>query len=333
MGSRLGRTGLLASAGRFLGDLAKEQRGQVVLANLAAALSGQYVPRADCRTFLEACAKMHGNLPDRDGRRAKEVFNQQLAQRYKELFFRRQITAGMSTAIALVVKYSFFFPQDHVTWQREGRLVFSRDYVESVKLMLGPLDQSARPEQAMEDIATGFRQHLDSAAQIGRNEFVVFITRADPDWLTLLGVCSQQTVADNVRDVLGLDYASGEFLVELRTDIALEELAKTGIKMGAPTALEAWRCDFFRQIPDTPDNTGWGRTVHLGRLRSGLAQTDGAPEAIIELLPLGRLRDHIQLQLVGIVKTGPPVRISDHLSRLLGPRTTEELIEEILRGW
>jgi hypothetical protein len=314
---------------RFLADLALSQNGRIILANIAAGRSAGYISDADCRGFLEGCAASYDGAGDRDGQLAYATLKARIGSTHKDLFFRRDLAGGTDGQIALVLQYTHFFPDNPKQWQEEGRLLFDLRYVEDV------IRQGARsrvppdPSDAMQDVMEGFRYHLDPDARIGKDEYVVFVTRADESWTARFAGGTREGRADEVRNLLGLPYRAGTFLIQLRSTVSLAEIARDR-RVAAPTYLEAWRCEFFRQVPDVPDETRWGRTVDFGRMIRNDNNVDGAPEAVIDVLPLGRLSQSVDLSPIGAVLKAAPITIDKHWDRLRRGRTCSELIDEVV---
>jgi hypothetical protein len=321
----------MEAARRFLSDLARFERGLIVLANMAGALKARVLSRAQCHAFLQLCSELHVPSDTDDGRAASEALDRAISQRWKTEFFRRRLKGETEGKVALVMRYEHFFPAeaDIELWASQRRLIFTKDYIRSAREELSRADADSRPHQAMRDIAIGFRKHLDPQARLGSNEFVVFVTQASDDWIAALA--TGYSAADEVRNRLGLPYRRNSFLIELRSNVSLQEITGRSIRRAAPTVLEAWRCEFFRQVPDTKDRARWGRTVHLLRLSSNERHTDGAPEAIIATLPIAELRDRLDLSPAGFITSNPPATVRMHWDRLSRGRTADQLIEEILQ--
>lgn len=317
-------------ARRFLGALARFDLGLVVLANLAAAVRNRILQRNDCDAFLEICAGLHNGKPDETGQTASQALDRAIANSFQKLFFLRHLNGGADAPFAFVLRYEHFFPDAAALdlWDRQGRLIFKRPYIEEVEREGGRMDAESRPKQMMQDIQLGFEKHLNPAARLGRDEFVVFVTRVDEAWKEILDVGT--SCADEVRDRLGLPYRKGNFLIELRSKVSLGGFLGDVMQAAAPTVLEAWRCEFFRQVPDCVDQTHWGRTVHLRRLSENNPPIDGAPEAIIQSLPIGRRHREFDMHPAGFIRTGPPATVRMHLERLCEGRSVENLIEGIL---
>jgi hypothetical protein len=90
---------------------------------------------------------------------------------------------------------------------------------------------------------------------------------------------------DDLRDVLGLDIPLGNYLLIAEFD----ETEPHKRNVARPTFADGGNAR-FRVVSDGATDEQWGTTVHLGKLYRDEFAIDGAPERVVEKIPLRSLR-------------------------------------------
>lgn len=312
---------------RFLTDLARHELGRVIIANMAAGLAAGLIDVADCLDVLFACIATYRPPRGADGKQAYDTLVHAVETR-PHLMFRRDLAHDIGDEVVIVLRRAFFFPvdQDLDRAEREGWLLFDRQYVVRSRKWQGdgahPVQDSGRLTQ---DVVDGIATHLRKGAKLGGGHFAVFVARVNEDW-----PATTKRGADHTRDYLGLSHDAGAYLLELHCRIPLSEIKARGVKVARPTVFAAWRCSYFRQVPDQPGADHWGRTVDLIRLKALHPVTDGAQEAVLDSLPFELFREKVQVKFIGKLERSPAASVHEHTRRLYGRRTEDEVIAEIV---
>jgi hypothetical protein len=326
---------------RFLLEkLRRLESGRGRIANLCCALEANHV-RADRLRDLIADLPHPSDDEDFD---AYKTLSDHIRARSFQLYFQRPSPPIWDRPIALVLDWSLL--------DRSGGQfhLFSDEYIEKARSSGGKNPTSAGElADVLAYIRKGFREGLGNlglgeplAKSIEeKKEFsgrVVFVTPVDEFWEKLTAErfrgfndpFPNPGPADQVCDYLGLPYKS-MWLIELRSRLTLSELVRQGgLALAAPTIIEAWPHNYFRQWPPDAAADRWGRTLHIGNGMVGLDDPQGLPEAIVDHLPPVLLSREFDVSVLGRVTARSVPEQKDVNDFLIAPRELAILVEEIV---
>jgi hypothetical protein len=324
----------------FLEALGNSEPGSVVLSNIAGALDHvRAEAAANCelaaalRAALAAAARDFAERPRSaradlaaEAKHAVEVFLDLVEKEHAACLFKRRPQPEAAHPITLILRDSFF--------THERSCPFTDDYRRNA-----PRDREAFEFDGARRVARfvrlGLRRALRPEARIGRPNRAVFVTRSDAGWLAEMRRCceapEEARKADWVRDLLGLPHDRDALLFELRWTCSLAELAgECRLQVAAPTVFEGHDHKYFRHCDGRSDGN-WGRTLHLGALVDNEPAPQGAPEAVLDHIPLGRLdAATLKVEVVGKVTRSPPPQ-ARYVAYLYRERSIEETIAAVLR--
>ena len=317
-----------AGVRRFLTDLCLSNNGSVIVANVAAALHAHHCQASHCADFLLECGRSYSPRQGDGGREAMRVLVDTIASQHGNFFFKRALAASPDSTVSLVMSTSTLAPDAP---RPDQWTIFRPEFFKQRNRLGGRSRVASTGDQVRAVIANlnrGLRYHLKPDAQIGGGPYAVFVTRSDEQWHTTVNDGGDRK-ADVVRDYLGLDHTSGRILVELQPRHNLQALLQMKITVAAPTFFEAWRCYLFRQVPDGSAD-GWGRTIDLAKLRNQDSNIDGAPEAILNGLPLSRMGGPINAVAIGQITADMPAGVEQHRDRLYANRSAVDMVDQII---
>ncbi|MEA2887452.1 MAG: hypothetical protein QOD11_1812 [Bradyrhizobium sp.] len=323
----------------LLEKLRRLEKGQARIANLCFALEANHVRADRLRDFVADLQHPSDNLD------VYQVLLDNIRDFSRNLYFQRPSPPTWEHQVALVLDWSLLD-------QNKQFHLFSDEYIKnskSLKMSPGAATDASELNDMLTYIRTGFRRGLDSVG-LGEpfmkstdekkkpNGRVVFVTPVDEFWEKLTAgrfrglndPFPNPGPADQVCDYLGLPYRS-MWLVELRSRLTLSELVRRGgLALAAPTVIEAWVHDYFRQWPRGATVDCWGRTLHVGNGLVGGADPQGLPEAIIDHLPPALLSDAFEVSILGRVTARSVPQQKDINNFLVAERDLTVLIDDIV---
>lgn len=333
----------------ILGHLKNLEAGQARIANLHSAVEARHI-RADQLRELATVQRPSSGIFD-----TYAALLTHIRELSPVLYFQRPSPPRWDHPVALVLERALL---------DEGKQfhLFSADYIadaKSKRAVPQKIGSASELADLLAYIRKGFRQGLgtaglgepfrrgDPVAKAGPggqtgvaakpSGRVVFVTPVDEFWDRLTAerfkadsdALPNPGLANRICDLLGLPYRDN-WLVELRSRLTLRELVDRGqLTLAAPTVIEAWVHDFFRQWPREGDDE-WGRTLHICDGPVGRADPQGLPEAIIDYLPPGLLSEAFEVSILGQL-TRRPVPLQREVNEfLIAERELATLIESIV---
>lgn len=338
----LGQDGAISEAETklrlVLEKLRQLEAGPARIANLCWALETNHVSADQLRDLISSLQNPSDQFD------AFALLLTHIRGRCRNLYFRRPSPPIWNRPVALVLDWALLD-------QGEQFHLFSREYIMRAKALRqapGEIANASELDDALVYIRKGFREGLgnfglgeqftkpsDGRTPSGR---VVFVTPVDEFWEGLTakrfrGIDDpfpDPGPANQVCDYLGLPYRN-MWLVELRSRLPLSELVKQGeLTLAAPTVLEAWVHDYFRHWPRDATVDAWGKTLHVGNGRVGIAEPPGLPEAIVDHLPPTLLSTAFDVSILGRVTHRPIPRQNEVNDFLFAKRDLKVLIDGIV---
>jgi hypothetical protein len=323
----------------LLGKLRSIESGQARIANLCYALEAKHVCVDRLRDLVTTLRHPSDNFD------AYDVLTAHIRGQSRDFYFQRPSPPIWDNPVALVLDWTLL---DEATPFH----LFSDQYIASAGSSRTHPERATTArdlDDALNYVRTGFRQGLGSvglgepfARSIDEKKTpsgrVVFVTPVDEFWDKLTagrfrGVNDpfpDPGPADQACDYLGLAYRS-TWLVELRSRLTLSELVRRGgLSLAAPTVIEAWGHDYFRQWPRDAAVDCWGRTLHVGNGLVGAAEPQGLPEAIIDHLPPALLSEAFEVSILGRVTARKIPTQKDINDFLVAQRDLTVLVEDIV---
>ncbi|MBC7939780.1 MAG: hypothetical protein H7Z19_08470 [Chitinophagaceae bacterium] len=325
----------------FLQALMSSERGQVRIANLAISLDERHKDharlRAACRHLLLRCAERHSDMMGAAGPAdAMQIFEDVVEAEHAALFFRTQLAAETGISVGLTLRLSTLAPLCLELAKREGTALVAPEWfgddagdrtaVVSWDSSQGAQDGGWNPTQYSRTskridrlIKRATERRADGrSVALGGGCRTVFITRTNAGaWDDHLGAAVKALCADRVRDYVGVPWTAGEILIALQPRQELDELVATNLKLGRPTAFEAWKHDFFRQTTAEGSLDRWGQTVDFELLAKAAETIFGAVEAILDELPLAPGGLTMEAKVIGPILRPAAAEVSHHLTHLL----------------
>lgn len=317
--------------------------GASIVINLAHALMTHRIEPGPCRSWLCACASAYQN--DRRGRSALQVFQSTMETKFADLFFHSKIADAADQNVCLVLRSNMFFPNDRRDAQRNGSTFIQAAYFGGAGgrpafWQERWLDTDFDPNDTdMDRLADALERALADYAKadvpLGGGSRVVFVTcRERSEWKQLRTEAQRDTLGDRIRDHVGVSWVPGDILVEIAPEPTLGELLSAGAKAAVPTAFEGWRHGYFVQRLSSAPAGSWGMTIDFALLRdppAGLRVLEGAPEIVLDCLPLDTAHGGVKVEPVGPVREPPNVTQRLHLRYLTTALTAEQATVTLFR--
>jgi|GEM_PF-6709828 len=304
---------------KLLKKLKNIPRGQILLANIYAAVSMGHVKIDLINNLLKTCSDEFNEVPENfDGpEKIYDLIIVQIRKNFSQYSFKRLPEPKGD------LNYKYFavvLDLNKFVYTAETKIM------DDAKLRdLGIRREEIENDPEIADIVAEYftnSKFLIGNAALGK-AYNIF-------WGTATGKVEKFAYnADRVRDYLGLiDYGKNRHLFLITCSSFLNKFIKDpAVSVAAPTFFEAQDNIRFKEQSDATCEDNWGRTVDLNKVcQLNEKLVDGAPEIVFSEI---RINNNFSCRYIGQTRFNPPGSDEQFAKHLAHEKSWNEIVDEL----